>query len=135
MAARAVTRAYDVALKPLGLETTQFTLLAAISANPARSVTALADRLALERTSLSRNLALLVRRGLVEATGRQGRAVAYAVTEPGQRLLAEAVPLWRSVQNRIEEAVGQDDWRRTRETLRSIRRGLREDASGCRSGA
>jgi DNA-binding MarR family transcriptional regulator len=114
MAARAITRAYDAALAPLGLEATQFTLLAAIAANPTRSVTEMADRLALERTSLSRNLSVL-------AGASPGRSVTYAVTEAGQSLLTAALPLWRNVQSGLEARIGVKSWAETRQTLRKLR--------------
>jgi len=122
MAARAVTRAYDAALAPLGLEATQFTLLAAIAADPTRSVTAMADRLALERTSLSRNLALLLRRGLVMSAEGRGRAVRYAVTSAGEALIEKALPVWSEVQVRLETELGPEGWSETRSRLRQLRR-------------
>jgi DNA-binding MarR family transcriptional regulator len=124
MAARAVTRAYDQALAPLGLEATQFTLLAAIAGNPEKSITALADRLALERSSLSRNLKLLQQRGLIAADGA-GRAAAYQVTDAGSALLETALPVWGEAQRRSESAMGALTWGVTRDTLRQLRRSLR----------
>jgi DNA-binding MarR family transcriptional regulator len=121
MAARAVTRAYDAALAPLGLEATQFTLLAAIAANPSHSVTAMADRLALERTSLSRNLALLQRKGLISAEQGKGRSVPYCVTPQGETLLTAAMPLWREVQSGLESGIGESSWSDTRQNLRRLR--------------
>ena len=121
MAARAVTRAYDAALAPLGLEATQFTLLSAIAADPTRSVTAMADRLALERSSLSRNLDLLRRRGLIAAGSGRGRAVRYAVTAEGEALIAAALPAWAEAQARFEQAVGAEGWAETRAALRRLR--------------
>jgi DNA-binding MarR family transcriptional regulator len=125
MAARAVTRAYDQALAPLGLEATQFTLLAAIAGNPEKSITALADRLALERSSLSRNLKLMLRRDLIAPAGVSGRAAAYVVTETGQSLIEQALPVWAEAQRRSESAMGALTWSVTRDTLRQLRKSLR----------
>jgi DNA-binding MarR family transcriptional regulator len=125
MTARAVTRAYDQALAPLGLEATQFTLLGAIMGNPDKSITALADRLALERSSLSRNLKLLQARGLISSTGQGGRSASFSVTEAGEALLMAALPLWSAVQKRSETAMGAVTWTVTRDTLRQLRRSLR----------
>ncbi|MGL4241569.1 MAG: MarR family winged helix-turn-helix transcriptional regulator [Beijerinckiaceae bacterium] len=125
MTARAVTRAYDKALAPLGLEATQFTLLAAIAGNPEKSITALADRLALERSSLSRNLKALDLRRLIEGIG-QGRSRAYRITPAGEDLLARALPLWAETQRKAESAMGALTWSVTRDNLRQLRRGLRE---------
>jgi DNA-binding MarR family transcriptional regulator len=125
MAARAVTRAYDQALAPLGLEATQFTLLAAIAGNPEKSITALADRLALERSSLSRNLKLLQQRGLIAPSGGGGRSAAYVVTAEGGVLLGDALPIWAEAQRRSESAMGALTWSVTRDTLRQLRKSLR----------
>ncbi len=131
MAARAVTRAYDAALKPLGLESTQFTLLAAIAANPQGSVTALADKLALERSGLSRNLALLQKRGLTEAEKGAGRSVSYRVTDQGRALIASALPLWETEQARHEALLGgAEAWAEAQGRLRVMRKGAdRGDAA------
>jgi DNA-binding MarR family transcriptional regulator len=125
MAARAVTRAYDQALAPLGLEATQFTLLGAILANPEKSITALADRLALERSSLSRNLKLLLARGLIVSAGQGGRSSSFAITAAGEALLTEALPIWSEVQRRSENAMGAVTWSVTRDTLRQLRHSYR----------
>jgi DNA-binding MarR family transcriptional regulator len=125
MTARAVTRAYDQALAPLGLEATQFTLLGAIMGDPEKSITALADRLALERSSLSRNLKLLQARGLIASSGVRGRAASFMVTPAGETLLAEALPVWSKVQRDSEDAMGAITWSVTRDTLRQLRRSYR----------
>jgi DNA-binding MarR family transcriptional regulator len=125
MTARAVTRAYDKALAPLGLEATQFTLLAAIAVNPEKSITALADRLALERSSLSRNLKTLGEKGLIDGAG-QGRSMAFRITPEGEELLARALPVWAAAQRKAESAMGALTWSVTRDNLRQLRRGLRE---------
>jgi DNA-binding MarR family transcriptional regulator len=125
MAARAVTRAYDQALSPLGLEATQFTLLAAIAGNPDRSITALADALALERSSLSRNLKVLQARTLIAPAGGGGRSALFHMTEQGMALLEAGLPLWAEVQRKSEAAMGAVTWSVTRDSLRQLRRGLR----------
>jgi DNA-binding MarR family transcriptional regulator len=125
MAARAVTRAYDRALSPLGLEATQFTLLAAIAGNPEGSITALADRLALERSSLSRNLKVLQGRKLIAASGQGGRSASFRMTDEGLTLLEAALPLWAEVQRSSEAAMGAVTWSVTRDSLRQLRRSLR----------
>ncbi len=127
MAARAVTRAYDAALAPLGIEGTQFTLLAAIAFDPTRSVTQMAERLALERSSLSRNLSLLRQRGLIASAGGRGRAVHYAVTPEGHALIEAALPAWSAVQQRLEAEIGDNGWAELRGGLRRIRRAAAPD--------
>src|ERR1043165_167662 len=65
MAARAVTRAYDDALRPTGLRATQVAVLAAVAAEGALSIKSLADSLGMDRTTLTRNLRPLEERGYI----------------------------------------------------------------------
>lgn len=108
MAARKLSRAYDRALKPVGLKITQFTLLISIEEGGAKSLTALAEALALERSSLVRNVKLLEETGLIEAvpTGT-GRSLGLKLTRAGRRVLTQALPLWRQAQDEVERNLGQ----------------------------
>lgn len=128
MTARAVTRAYDEALRPCGLKCTQFVLLSALGSGAYRSVTELADRLALERTSLTRNLQLLAADGLIEPTLCKGRAQTYVVTQKGRAAVESAIPLWQEAQDRIERGLGAERWSAARDELRALRRVARGDA-------
>jgi DNA-binding MarR family transcriptional regulator len=125
MTARAVTRAFDQVLQPLGLEATQFSLLAAIAFNPPSSITQLADRMAIERTSLSRNLSLLQKRGLIMSSDGGRRRVFWAVSPEGEHLLRDAIPLWQQVQSSLVNAIGPATWDDMRQDLRALRRRAR----------
>src|SRR3954463_8774004 len=101
MTARAVTRQYNAALAPLGLEVTEFSLLGALAVGKAASIAALADLLAFERTTLVRNLKRLAERGLIEPAADKGRAVRYVLTKEGHRLIKKAIPLWAATQKKV----------------------------------
>ncbi|MGK2742089.1 MarR family winged helix-turn-helix transcriptional regulator [Tepidicaulis sp. LMO-SS28] len=120
MAARKLTRAYDKALKPVGLKITQFTLLIAISEGRAKSLSTLADFLALERTTLLRNLKLLEEAGLIESepTG-EGRALSLKLTKEGRKKLKAALPYWHDAQSKIEAGLGKD-WPQVRGSLEEL---------------
>ena len=122
MTARAVTRVYDEALRPIGLKITQFALLSAIDMGIGGSISDLVERLALQRTTLTRNLQLLKDNGFIVPRAGTGRAVAYAMTPKGQKAMAEAIPLWKKAQARIEERLGPAQWEATRNHLRALRR-------------
>ncbi|RMD63276.1 MAG: MarR family transcriptional regulator [Alphaproteobacteria bacterium] len=121
MAARKVTRAYDEALRPLGLKVTQFTLLVAIRRGAPESISQLAEILALERTTLTRNLRRLEKDGLV-AVGPEGyrRARSLRLTKKGEAKLERALPLWRATQNRLVKRLGKDRWHETRALLSDL---------------
>lgn len=118
-AARTITRAYDQALKPCGLKVTQFTILTALTKTAFDSITAMADRLALERSSLSRNLTRLEKQGLVRMT-KNGRSQTIAITDAGREKLKEAYPLWREAQDKVEAAIGDERWTNALSMLRSL---------------
>jgi len=122
MTARAVTRAYDEAMRSSGLKITQFVLLSALSTGAWRSVTELAERFALERTSLTRNLQLLAAEGLIEPVACKGRASIYGVTPKGSAAIDAAIPYWRTAQERIEGGLGKEDWSQMRDRLKALRR-------------
>jgi DNA-binding MarR family transcriptional regulator len=130
-ATRRVTQIYDAHMKPLGLRITQFAVLGhlagAPSAPPAQksatpreavSITALARRLGLDRSTLGRNLRPLIKSGLVEMEGGEDRrAHTLALTDAGRALLEKAIPLWRDAQKHVSEKLGRDKTRALRAVL------------------
>src|SRR5690606_35775943 len=110
--ARLITRLYDEALRPLGLHATQLTRLNAIalSGREGGRMNALADVLALDGTTLSRNLRPLVAAGLVRLDRTPGdRRVRVAIlTAAGQQMVADALPLWNEAHQRVLETLGRD---------------------------
>ncbi len=111
MAARTVTRVYDSALKPVGLRITQFTVLACIGSGDVNSISGLADYLAIERTTLTRNLQLLEKKGIISfEQGADSRARPVKLTEKGEELLQNAIPLWQDAQKTLQEKLGSDEW-------------------------
>lgn len=108
--ARAITRAYDAALRPTGLQATQVTLMNAIALGPdgAQPMGRLSDFLALELSTLTRNLQALERAHLVKIgrsdTDRRVRIV--CLTSAGKVRLTEALPLWQKAHGEIVTALG-----------------------------
>jgi DNA-binding MarR family transcriptional regulator len=108
-AARAVTQLFDEVLATSGLKATQFTLLVTSRLVGETTVGELAGEMAMDRTTLSRNLKPLVREGLLEVRpGEDGRTRLVRVTPEGERALAEAYPLWRRAQETVVTALGAD---------------------------
>lgn len=106
--ARALTSAYEAALKPVGLTVGQFTLLSLLKGMGPMPLSALAEHADLDRTTLSRNLTPLTRRGLVEAQATEDRRVkSMTLTASGRDLHSEALPLWREAQSRYLARLGE----------------------------
>ena len=109
--ARRITRDYDEVFKELGLKSTQFSLLAIIKAKAPSSITTMADKLAMERTSLIRTLELMESKGLISlAAEGYRRERKISITEKGEKVLAQALPLWRDMQQKFEKRVGRQKW-------------------------
>src|SRR5919199_3046684 len=101
-AARAVTQVFDEALAPSGLRVTQFTLLVTSRLSGESTINELAERMAMDRTTLSRNLKPLVRNGLLEVRpGEDGRTRLVRLTPAGKQALEEAYPFWQQAQQGI----------------------------------
>ena len=99
MASRVITRAYDEALRPMGLRATQVAVLAAVGARGALSIKSLADSLEMERTTLTRNLRPLEEQGYVAiAPEGRHRSRVLTLTKSGQAALLKALPLWQAAQ-------------------------------------
>jgi len=117
-AARAVTRAYDDALRPVGLRATQLAVLVAAAADDALSITALAKLMGMDRSTLARNLRPLETAGLV-AVGLEGwrRSRALTITTKGRLRLREALPLWEKAQQALQQKLGDRKWELIRRDL------------------
>ena len=108
-AARAVTQVFDEALGSSGLRATQFTLLVTSRLAGETPVRELAERMVMDRTTLSRNLKPLVRKGLLEVRpGEDGRMRLVRITPEGERTLGRAYPLWERAQHEVVGSLGED---------------------------
>jgi DNA-binding MarR family transcriptional regulator len=108
-ATRAVTRIYDDFLRPSGLRTTQFSTLIATKLRGPVSLTKLAELTVTERTTLTRNLVVLQKKGLVSIEpGQDRRERQVAITRQGEEALAAAIPLWDAAQAHVEKGIGDD---------------------------
>jgi DNA-binding MarR family transcriptional regulator len=121
-AARALARRFDDALRPLGLTNGQFSLLMSLNRPQPPGMAAVASLLAMDRTTLTAALKPLQRRGLLKVAfdpeDRRGRLL--TLTSKGRKLLARAVPVWKSTHVAIEDLLGEGEPDRLRKNLRAI---------------
>jgi DNA-binding MarR family transcriptional regulator len=103
--ARVLTNASDEALSPTGLRLTQFSLLTHLRALGRATVTDLTSAMDLDQTTVSRNVDVLRRVGLL-AAARVGRARVITLTTAGQAALDRAYPLWASHQAALVAKLG-----------------------------
>src|ERR1700743_3261806 len=98
------TKIYDDALRPQGLRITQFSMLRGLGRLGQATLTELANELALDRTTMSRSVKLLIDAGWLEtAPGeREAREKILTLTDRGRKTIENAMPLWSKAQARIE---------------------------------
>ncbi|PZA12389.1 MarR family transcriptional regulator [Rhodopseudomonas palustris] len=103
-AARALARRFDLALKPAGLTSGQFSLLMSLNRPQPAPLGSVAALLAMDRTTLTANLKPLERRNLLEVLidPADRRARLLRLTPTGRKTLAAAVPIWRKLHAEIE---------------------------------
>ena len=125
--ARAVTRIYAEEMRPAGLARSQFAILNLLDHDGALALSALARRLYMDRTTLTRNLRPLERDGLVARAGDPAdrRVTLAQITVAGRERLEVARGYWRQAQARVLERFGEAAWRELEATLRDLRRRVR----------
>ncbi len=97
--ARDVTRLFDQKLRPEGLRATQYSVLAMLAARGGSRRGALAADLGLDRTTLTRSLAVLESRGWIRMTGSDdARERPVEITPAGRAKLEQAFPAWQAAQ-------------------------------------
>jgi len=103
---RTMSRLYDQHLAAAGLRTTQYSVLVN-AGREALPVAELAERLATERTTLTRNLkALIEAKWVVLQPGPDSRQRIVTITDAGRAKLRQAYPFWRAAQTQFEQLLG-----------------------------
>lgn len=107
---RQVSRQFEVALRPLGLTLPQLEILAGLTVfgRPVKPAL-IADKLGVERSTMSRNLTLMESRGLVATAemSATGRSLAVGITAHGTDTLAAAAEAWSQAQQAVISLVGE----------------------------
>jgi DNA-binding MarR family transcriptional regulator len=110
-AARAVTQLYDDALRPMGLRATQFTILQVLERGGEVTQGQLAEYLAIDSTTLTRTLKLLLDEGWIASRpGDDRRERHLSLTRSGKRQVEIALPSWRDAQARLQRMLGTAGW-------------------------
>jgi DNA-binding MarR family transcriptional regulator len=106
-AARGLARRFDDVFRPLDLTHGQFSLLMSLNRPEPPTIGAVAELLAMDRTTLTAALKPLERRGLLKVSvdKKDKRSRRLTITTPGRALLAKAFPLWREIHAAIDRLV------------------------------
>jgi MarR family transcriptional regulator, organic hydroperoxide resistance regulator len=105
---RRLTSLYEGKLKPCGLNPSQYIVLRNISELESALVTTLAVAVELDQSTITRNLAVLTKLGLIRiAKGHEdGRTRMVTLTAKGNRLVTESVPLWEQAHKEAKDMLG-----------------------------
>lgn len=109
--ARALARRFDNAFRQLNLTSGQFSLLMSLNRPVPPPIGAVAEVLAMDRTTLTANLKPLTKRRLIAMTidPDDKRARLLKLTPAGEQLLKAAIPIWERVQKELEGRLTKGD--------------------------
>ena len=121
-AARHVSQFYDQFLAPIGLRTTQFSILAKLKRREPLTINALANDMVMDRTTLGRNMLPLERDGLIRIgqIASDRRAKELRLTNAGEKRLQAALKAWSQAQVQFETTFGTKRATELRALLRSV---------------
>lgn len=106
---RVVTSIYDQALRPFGVNSSQFSMLVVIAKMSGASRAELGRANHLERSTSTRNLQLLLDQGWVEEQApTHGRSRPIVLSAAGRKLLEAATPAWRGAQQATKKMLGEE---------------------------
>jgi len=108
-AARKITRLYDSHMQESGVRATQFTILSQLMLRGEMPIGRLAGFLGMERTTLTRNLALLeTQKWISTKPGEDPRARMIAITAQGRGVVRRGFPYWAKAQAAAGKLLGAD---------------------------
>ncbi|MGL5864227.1 MAG: MarR family winged helix-turn-helix transcriptional regulator [Phycicoccus sp.] len=108
-ATRVAVTMYEDAMAESGLQGTQFTLLSTISGFGEVTVSALGAYLVMDDSTVTRSVAILRSKNLVEVRpGEDRRTRIIALTHHGRATLDSAYPHWLTAQNQLWARLGDE---------------------------
>jgi DNA-binding MarR family transcriptional regulator len=110
MTNRVLSAIYDEELRPFGLKSSQLGLLVAVTkAGPVRRIK-LGSVLSLDPSTLTRNLAVMLKHGWIEEVpdGGDQRGAPLQATATGRKLLERLAPAWHRAQARARKMLGSN---------------------------
>jgi len=107
---RLVSATYDEALAKSGVKVSQFTLLNAAANSESTRPSELAKLLAMDESTLSRNIDRMCSRGWLrlEEGDEDRRSHRIVITPKGAALLKKAYPAWLKAQSEVSRRMGPD---------------------------
>jgi len=108
-ASRIIVQHYDETLKPVGLRSTQISLLVAISLAEPVNINSISDAVGMDRTTALRNCRVLENSGYISSSsGEDKRNRILNITEKGRDILNESEEYWEKAQQDVMDRLGKE---------------------------
>jgi DNA-binding MarR family transcriptional regulator len=119
---RVISRIYDEALRPHGIKGSQMSILAVISGFGRAEPSEICRLLQLDASTLSRNVSRMKSKGWLKAATRSDRrAHRLELTAEGERIIEEAFSSWQEAQDKVTNALGEENMAAIRKVARTLR--------------
>jgi DNA-binding MarR family transcriptional regulator len=103
------------------MEAPQFALMMTLEKQGACGPIELGRRYALDKTTVSRNLKLLERKGWIESTAtKDKRKRQFILTAAGLDRLSTAKPQWKKAQNQLRAGMTAEQWEEMFRVFRTV---------------
>ena len=110
-ASRAVTRRFDEIMAPSGLRSTQIAVLLELVVSGPLKLTELADKLIMDKSTMSRNIRPLEDLGYIVKKALKGKRKHIFITTKGEEILNVVFPLWHKAQNEVLNLTKSQKWK------------------------
>src|ERR1700761_195105 len=108
---RVLGRHYDSNISPTGVNITQLAVLRCIDRRSGEPLVRVAEEMEMDRTSLYRAIAPMVRDGwLSVGKGPDSRSRCATITRKGDKVLESAADGWDRMQDRLVREFGKTEW-------------------------
>ena len=117
---QAANRVYLSEMKNAPVRGPLFSLMMILERRGPSTITALAHEIGLDRTTLTRNLQPLERKGLINIEQLNANRKEVSLLPKGSAALAKSAECWRKAQQRVIGQLGEERWKRLREDLAAV---------------
>lgn len=124
---RSVSRLYDAEIAHAGLKTTQYSLLSHVLTLGPIAPSALAERMGMDASTLTRNLRPLMDKGWVlQGPGADARSRLITITPSGTAKHAEARQHWKRAQLALNARLGSTQVARLHQLVDEVQQALQD---------
>jgi DNA-binding MarR family transcriptional regulator len=118
---RIISKIYEKEMRGAPIRGPQFSLTIVIAKRGTTTITGLARDIGADRTTLTRNLQQLERKGVVRISpGKDHRTKAVTLLPAGEKAILASIEYWKRAQAKVVRALGEDRWARMLADLSAV---------------